>query len=168
MTSPTSAGPRPSPLTAMKPMIYSYLAAPILLAIPVWFAVPGMGEPPLWIPVTILAAAVGAFVVAETAGFAVAPIPPGTNRPDAIRLAVAAWRSRLLTRFAVTESVILIGLVLSFAESTRWPFLLGLVVGWPLLAFEILPTGRTTARLRSRLERDGGLSYLDEALRSPG
>lgn len=152
----------------MKPMIYSFLAAPLFLVVPVWFAVPEMTEPALWIPATVLAAAAGAFVVAETAGFAVAPIPPGTTREDATRLAVAAWRAKLLTRFAVTESVILIGLVLSFVESTRWPFLLGLVVGWPLLAFEILPSARTTGKLRARLERDGASSFLDEALNSPG
>jgi hypothetical protein len=162
-----NTGPRPSPLTAMQPMIYSLLGAPILLAVAIWFTVSSMEDPPIWTVVVVLALVVGGFLVAETIGYATPALPSDTDRDEAKRRAVMVWRTRLMLRFAVTEAPILVGLSMSFVAESRWPFLVGLVAGWPVLAFEILPHRRSIEKLRARLDSGGASSFLDEALREP-
>jgi hypothetical protein len=162
-----NTGPRPSPLTAMQPMIYSLLGAPVLLAVAVWFTVTSMEDPPIWTAVVVLALVVVGFLLAETVGYAAPALPSQTNRDEAKHRAVMIWRSRLMFRFAVTEAPILMGLTMSFVAESRWPFLVGLVAGWPVLAFEILPHRRSIEKLRARLDSGGASSFLDEALREP-
>ncbi|GAB3424416.1 hypothetical protein [Flindersiella endophytica] len=162
-----NTGPRPSALTAMQPMIYSLLAAPILLGVAVWFTVPSMDEPPIWTAIVPLALVVVGFLLAESVGYAAPTLPGQTDRPEAMRRAVGIWRSKLMFRFAVTEAPILVGLTMSFIADSRWPFLVGLVAGWPVLAFEILPHRRSIEKLRARLDGAGASSFLDEALREP-
>ncbi|WP_020575592.1 hypothetical protein [Actinopolymorpha alba] len=161
---PSSRAQVPTPLAALKPMLYTLLMAPVLMAVPVWFAISGWAEPALWAPVAILVLALAAFVLAESVGFAVPAIPAGTPREEAQGTAVNAWRARTMLRFAIVETVPMIGLVLSFVTLSRWPYLLALVLGLPLLAYELLPTRRTIAKLQAQLERDGGVSYLPEGL----
>lgn len=160
-----NTGSSPSPLTAMLPMVYSFLGAPIVLAVPVWLTIADMSEPPIWVAVLVLALVVGGFLLAETLGYATAPLPSDTDRDEAKRRSVAIWRSKLMVRFAVTEAPILIGLTLSFVAGSRWPFLVGLVAGWPILAYEVYPHRRSIEKLQSRLDRDGASSFLAEALR---
>jgi hypothetical protein len=156
-----------SPLAAMLPMIYSFLGAPIVLAVPVWFAITEMADPPIWVPVVVLALVAGGFALAETMGYVTPALPSDTDRDEAKRRAVAIWRAKLMFRFAVTEAPILIGLTLSFVANTRWPFLVGLVAGWPILVYEVFPHRRSIEKLQSRLDSGGASSFLDEALRSP-
>jgi hypothetical protein len=151
----------------MQPMIYSLLAAPILLGVPVWFTISSLGDPPIWTAVVPLALVVVGFLLAESVGYAAPALPGETDRPEAMRRAVAIWRSKLMFRFAVTEAPILVGLTMSFVAESRWPFLIGLVAGWPVLAFEILPHRRSIEKLQARLDSDGASSFLDEALREP-
>jgi hypothetical protein len=162
---PGAGRPAATPLAMMRTQALVFLSAPVLMGVAVFFAVPSWTEPPLWVPAAVVLLAVVAFGIAETLGFRVQPIRPGTPRDDAARAALAAWQARGMVRFALCEATIVIGLVLSFVVASRWPYLVGFVVGMPLLAYEVLPSQRTIAKLKERLEADGGLSYLGEALR---
>lgn len=162
-----NTGPRPSALTAMQPMLYALLGAPVLLGVAVWFTVASMETPPIWTVVAPLVMVVVGFLLAESVGYAAPALPGQTDRAEAMHRAVAIWRSKLMFRFAVTEAPILVGLVMAFVADSRWPFIVGLVAGWPVLAFEILPNARSIEKLRARLDSGGASSFLDEALRQP-
>lgn len=155
-------------LAQLRVLTLALCLSPVLLLV-VAYASLGSGEeawayPDVWVPVTIGVLAVAAFLTAETVGFQVAPIAPGTPTEQATAQAVERFRAQLFVRFALTEATVLVGLVLSFVTAGMWPIVIAMVLGWPVLVWEAYPRRRTVERFAEKLESEGARTALAEAL----
>jgi hypothetical protein len=124
-------------------------------------AADGLGPfPPVWAPLVVVAAAVGAYSVCELIGFRAVPLEHGGRPAD---VEAESWRrftSSTFLRFAVCEAVFLISLPLGFVVDTFWVVLIGAVLAIPLVALEVLPGARNQQRFAAALEARGVPSYL--------
>lgn len=153
-----------APIRVIRTMTASVLVMPLALAVAVFLAVPWGDYPPPFLPLILGAVAVGGVLVAETAGYAAPSLPPGTDRRSAADRALAAYRGRWLVRAMSTELVVLVGLLLAFMLGSRWPYVVALVLGLPIMAIELWPSRRVVDRIAARLELAGTPSFLDDAL----
>jgi len=162
----TTSGDAPlvAPIRVIRTMSVSMLVTPIVLGVVVFVAVPAGGYPPPFLPLLLGAVAVGGVLLAETVGYAAPPIDPHLPPDLAARAALAQYRTRWLIRSVCTEIVVLVGLLLSFMLATRWPYLVALVLGWPIMFYELWPARRLVDKLNLRLELEGAISHLDDAL----
>jgi hypothetical protein len=162
-----SGGTRPlvAPIRVIRTMALSMLLTPLALGLVVFLAVPWSETPPPFLPLVLGAVAIGGVLVAETVGYAAPAIEPGTPARDAAAQALQQYRSRWLIRAVCTELVLLVGLLLAFMLASRWPYVVALVLGWPIMAYELWPARRIVNKLNLRLEYAGAPSYLDDALR---
>jgi hypothetical protein len=122
------------------------------------------GEVPWWTFLPQVAAAVPAVLVAPRSP---RPLSPGPDDLGSAERALGVFRQAVMLRFAFTEAVILAGLPMSVIARSELPFVLGFVLGYPLLLRLALPTGGTVERIRARLESRGAVSHLWAALLSP-
>ena len=162
--------PLVAPISVIRRLSTTILLTPLLLGIVVLTAVPRWGYPPPLLPLILGAVAIGGVLLAETVGYSAPAIEPGTDAPRAARAALASYRGRWLVRALSTQIVLLVGLLLSFMLATPWPYVVALVLGWPIMIYELWPARRAVDKLNLRLECDGARSYLDDALhgRAPG
>lgn len=142
-------------------------AAPVLILAIVPFIVREgrgkLGEVSGWVYLPIVLAALLAVVVGPRV-----PRPMTVGRPprQAAGTAVLCFRQAIFLRFALCDAVIILGLPLSIVSRSELPFLLGFVLGYPLLVMWALPTTGLVERIRHRLEADGAESHLWAALLS--
>ena len=162
MSNPLNA-PRPSAATSLTLVVRTMLLAIPLIALVLWFvlAADGIGPfPPVWAPLVVLAAAVGAYSVCELIGFRGEPLEHG-GRPAEVE--AESWRrftSSTFVRFAVCEAVFLLSLPIAFVADSYWVVLIGAVLAIPLVALEVLPGTRNQQRFAAALESRGVPSYL--------
>jgi len=142
----------------------SVLLTPVLLGAVAALAVPVGDYPPAYLPLLLGAVAVGGVLLAETVGHSPPPIEPGASAEEARRIALQQYHSRWFLRSASTQAVLLLGLLLSFALVTLWPYVVAFVLGWPIMIFEVWPWRRSVDKIRLALEWAGARSYLDEVL----
>ncbi|XVQ07780.1 hypothetical protein ACQP1W_35095 [Spirillospora sp. CA-255316] len=124
----------------------------------------GSGAVPLLLCVPLV---LGALVAAAVGPRTPRPLPPGQGREQAAALALVQFRQAVLLRYALAEGVILLGLPLAIAAETEMVFLVGFVLGYPLLLWLALPTAGMVERIRRRLEARGVQSHLWAALLAP-
>lgn len=166
MTAPGEHRPLGPPIRVIRTLAIAVLAMPVVLGLVVFVAVPEGGYPAPFLPLVLGAVAVGGVLLSETVGYAAPAIVPGTPRPTAAEFALQQYRSRWLVRSLSTELVILVGLLLSFMLASWWPYLIAFVLGWPIMVYELWPARRLADKLNLRLEVQGAISYLDDALHS--
>lgn len=162
----TLSGSRPliAPIRTLRVLSVSVLVTPALLGAVVFLAVPSAAPPPPLLPLLLGAVAVGGVLLAETVGYAAPPLVPGTDAHTAGAAALSHYRSRWFVRALSTEAVLLVGLLLALMLGTFWPYAVAFVLGWPIMVYEVWPAQRITDKLNLRLQGNGALSYLDEAL----
>jgi hypothetical protein len=130
-----------------------------------WFvlAADGLGDfPAAWSLVAVAVVAGGAYAVSEFAGFRAPALPPGGDPAAIGQASFQRFVTSSYLRWAVCESVFMVGVALGFAVDSVWPVLLGAVLALPLLWWEAWPDQRNQARFAAALERGGARSYLQE------
>lgn len=153
-----------APIRVVRLGSIAVLTMPLLLGAVVLTAAPYWEAPPAFLPIVLAAVAIGGVLIAETVGFQVPAIAPGTATADAARQGLGAYRSRWLVRAFATEIVLLVGVVLSFVLVSSWPYAVAFVLGWPIMVFEVWPSRRVLDKVTAGLEWNGAPSHLDDAL----
>ncbi|MFC4049607.1 hypothetical protein ACFOY4_07940 [Actinomadura syzygii] len=149
-------------LGRMRLLMLVLAAAPVLvLAITPLIVAGGPDDPALWPFAPLVAAAAAAALAGPRTP---RPMAPEDDQGRSAATALALFRQALLSRFALAEAVIVLGLPLSIAGKSELVFAAGFVLGYPLLLWLALPTRGGVERLRRRLESRGAESHLWAAL----
>jgi hypothetical protein len=108
-------------------------------------------------------------VLIPVIGYRFTPVAPGTPAEEAKAAVVAQLQSTTILRFALAESVGLLGVALAFVadEGGLYPLLLGVAMAELLMFWHVWPGDRVLGRAQGELEREGGQSYFREALEGP-
>ena len=87
-------------------------------------------------------------LLSRTVGFNIKPVPPGTLPTEAMAMARAAFQASTSLRFALSESVAIVAIVLSFAvPPASWmTYLIGGVLALIHLAVNVRPAPTSSAR----------------------
>jgi F0F1-type ATP synthase membrane subunit c/vacuolar-type H+-ATPase subunit K len=157
----------PIPRIRSTRMLVSVLAGSVVLwGVVMSFIFPSSEFPPIWVPLTFGALAVISHLLSRTVGFRLKPIPAGTLPTEAMPTALAAFQSSLIIRFVLSESVAIIALVLSFivVPQTWTTYLIGGVPSLILFAVNVWPSTALISKVQQQLDREGGRSFLADAL----
>lgn len=158
-------------LGQMRSMVLVLVVAPVLILAISPLIVRDSGDRfaagPLWAYLLLPVVAVATTLIAIRVPGPLRP-GPGTPAPEVARAALMQFRQSLLLRFALSEAVILVGLLLALIEQDEPLFVLGFVLGYPALIRLTLPTRGNVERIRRRLEAKGAESHLWAALLAPG
>lgn len=122
--------------------------------------------PPLWAVAVLLLVGLGAQTVITTVGYRAKPVPVQTPIREAGALSMRVFRSLMMVRMALAESVALLGIVLAFVTTgTSWLlFAVGAAVSLLLMALHVWPSRSTVDRVVTALEKDGARTGLHEVL----
>jgi len=122
--------------------------------------------PPLWAVAVLLLIGLGAHTVIVAVGYRAKPLPPQTPTRDAGALSMRVFRSLMMVRMALAESVALLGILLAFVTTgTSWLlFAVGAAVSLLLIALHVWPSRSTVDRVVTALEKDGARTGLHETL----
>ncbi|HSV41513.1 MAG TPA: hypothetical protein VLI04_22305 [Nocardioidaceae bacterium] len=166
MTAPGT--PAPASLQTFRTLAWSLMGALVVLGAALVFVYDGrLGEEPeLWTGAVVVIAAVVLLTLIGAVGYRTAAIVAGTPEEQARTTSLRAFQTALILRFALCEPIVLIALVLGFVTD-QGGFLLyvvGVAVAAPGMYVHVLPSERAVARIQESLEREGGLSYLRQAL----
>jgi hypothetical protein len=122
--------------------------------------------PPPWLMLAQVAAGVSVHFFNEAAGRRTPPIVAGLPREEAETTSRLAFQSAMVERFAFSEAIAIVSLAAAFwlAEGGILGYVTGALVSLALMVLHVWPTPRAVERTAAALERDGGTSYLREAL----
>lgn len=160
MTDPTPSNVA-SPAKAVRTLAFALVSAPVYILVALWFAAPEAEEDlPPWVAAAAIGAVVLAWVLAQAAGYRVAPLAPGDDRT----VALGRYQQSTLVRFVLTEVPIIVGIAATFVLPYGvWTYVAILVVGLPSMFLHVWPTRRTVDKVATRLESGGVPSGLREA-----
>lgn len=160
-----------TPLASIKIMAFALTAAGPVITLVLFFVLPHDARPPMVSVAVVLVGGLVALAGLRGLGYRTPAIPAGTDAPSASATALGSFQSLAFMRLALAEVPLLIGIGMAFGlPPTSWfTSVLGAVVSL-LLAGMAWPGERSIERVRSNLERAGGLSFLHDALtgRRPG
>jgi hypothetical protein len=122
--------------------------------------------PPSWVFFTLGGLAVCSHLLSQRLGFNLKPIPTGTPPAEAMAMAAVAFRSSTYLRFFFSQPVALVALSLSFAvlPASWMTYLIGAVLTLVLIGVNVWPSPAIISKAQQRLDRDGGRSFLRDAL----
>jgi hypothetical protein len=160
---PASVAP---PIKTLRMLVGFLAGSLVMFGVVLYFVIPNGDYPPIWVPWALGGLAVASHLLCQTTGFSLKPVPAGTLPTEAMGAARAAFQASSMLRFALCESVAIIALVLSFAvHPASWmTYLIGLVLALILLRVNVWPSATVISKAQRRLDRDGGQSFLRDAL----
>jgi hypothetical protein len=164
MTPAPVATPVAPPIRSTRILVSTLGSALVIFGIVLYLEIPGSGYPPVWVPLALGALAVISHLLSRTLGFRVKPIPAGTLPADAMPAALAAFQSSLILRFTLSEGIAIIAIVLSFVLATWMTYLIGGVLALILFVVNVWPSTALISKVQQQLDREGGQSYLADAL----
>jgi hypothetical protein len=164
MTPAPVAAPVAPPIRSTRFLVSTLGSAMVIFGIVLYTEIPGSGYPPLWVSVTLGALAVISHLLSRTLGFRVKPIQAGTPPAEAMATALAAFQASLILRFALSEAVAIIAMILSFMVATWMTYLIGGVLALILFVMNVWPSTALISKVQQQLDREGGRSYLADAL----
>jgi hypothetical protein len=145
-------------------LVGATVAALFLMAVALMFVL-GFGPPDLWAVVLLLILGAVMYALLETVGYRARPISRELPPEQVREAAVASFRSSVMLRLSLAESVALVGLVLAFvAGRTVLLYDVGAAVSVLLLAVHVWPSVRTVDKVVAGLEQDGARTGLRELL----
>lgn len=127
----------------------------------------GARAPAPWVVVMLLALGAAVHVLITATGYRTSPIPRKTGPDEARTRGLAVFRSLLMLRLALAESVAFMALVVSFlagADRSVLIYAVGAAVSLLLLAVHVWPSRAVVDRIAAGLERDGARTGLHELL----
>jgi F0F1-type ATP synthase membrane subunit c/vacuolar-type H+-ATPase subunit K len=157
----------PIPRIRSTRILVSVLAGSVVLwGVVMSFIFPSGEFPPIWVPLAFGGLAVISHLLSRTVGFRVKPIPAGTLPAEAMATALAAFQSSLILRFVFSEAVAIVALVVSFivVPQTWVTYLIGGVLSLILFAVNVWPSTALISKVQQQLDREGGQSFLADAL----
>lgn len=143
-----------------------------LVAVPLggWVALPFLsrrGGAPLWMLGALTLAGAGAYAALRVLVPTVRPLPPGAASPaDSRAAALAALRLETVRRLVIAAAPVALGMALAVAAGGALPYVLGFLLGWPLMVTN-LPRRWAIEALRRHLASAGAEAPLWEALLQP-
>ena len=122
--------------------------------------------PPTVAVAGLLALGIAVHLVARVVGYRASPVPRRAAPEVASAQAMRVFRSLLMLRMAMSESVVLVAMVLAFVTPARSWFLvaLGAALSLLLLALHVWPSRSTGERVVASLESDGAVTGLGAVL----
>jgi hypothetical protein len=167
-----TSAPGAAPIQSLRNLVVILAGGLVTLGIVLYNVIENGDYPPIWVPWALGALAVVSHLLSQTIGFNLRPVPAGTLPDEAAAMARVAFQTSSLLRFVLTESVAIIALVLSFVvlPASWMTYLIGAVLALILLGVNVWPSSAVIAKAQQQLDRDGGQSYLRDALygREPG
>ena len=162
-TTPTPATP---PIKSTRILVGVLASALVMFGIVLFTILPSGEYPPIWVPWALGGLAVLSHLLSRSAGFNLTPVPAGTLPAKAMATALAAFQASLILRFALSEAVALLALVLSFVvvPQTWMTYLIGAVLALVLFAVNVWPSTAVISKVQQQLDREGGQSFLRDAL----
>jgi hypothetical protein len=138
----------------------------VMFGVFVYFILPNGDYPPIWVAWALGGLALTSHLLCQTVGFNLKPVPAGTLPAEAMAMAGAAFQASSVLRFALSESVAIVALVLSFAvlPASWMTYPIGGVLALILLAVNVWPGTAVISKAQQRLDQDGGQSFLLDAL----
>ena len=151
-------------VSTLRMLVGAVVGALFLMAVALMFVL-GFGAPAPWAVVVLLVVGVAAYVLLEKVGYRIKPISPSLPPDEAREAAMNAFRSSLMMRLSLAESVAIIGIALAFIGGhTVLLYDLGAAISILLLAVHVWPSVRTVDKVVGRLEADGARTGLRELL----
>ncbi|MEO6143587.1 MAG: hypothetical protein ABIP19_06355 [Dermatophilaceae bacterium] len=162
-TTPKLSAP---PITSMRILVGFLAAAVVTFGIVLLLVLPESHYPPIWVPWALGGLALISHLLSRSVGFNVKPVPANTPPAEAMDMAVVMFRTSTVLRFVLCESVAIIALVLSFAvPPASWmTYLVGGTLALVLIGVNVWPSTAVISRAQQQLDRDGGQSFLRDAL----
>ncbi|MBO9522909.1 MAG: hypothetical protein J7518_15365 [Nocardioidaceae bacterium] len=141
----------------------------ILVAVTVVLGDQATGTTPVGWTLLVVGLGLVLTVLIPVVGYRFTPIAPGTPAEEARASVVAQLQGTTILRFALAESVGIVGVAVAFLvdEGGFYPLLLGVAMAELLMFWHVWPGDRVLGRAQGELEREGGQSYFREALDSP-
>jgi hypothetical protein len=162
----TSPAPVAAPIKSIRVLVGTLAGGLVMFGIVLYSVLPGGDYPPLWVPWALGGLAVLSHLLSRTFGFSLEPVPAGTLPAEAMATAMAAFQASLILRFALSEAVAIIALVLSFVltPQTWMTYVIGGVLALILFAVNVWPSPAVISKVQQQLDREGGQSFLGDAL----
>lgn len=162
----TTPAPVTPPIKSTRILVGTLASALVMFGIVLFTVLPSGDYPPIWVPWALGGLALLSHLLSRTVGFNLRPVPAGTLPTEAMATALAAFQASLILRFALSEAVAILALVLSFVvpPQTWMTYLTGGVLALILLAVNVWPSTAVVSKVQRRLDREGGQSFLGDAL----
>lgn len=121
--------------------------------------------PDTWALIAVVAVGAAANLAIPVIGYQAPAVKPGEPRASY----VPAFQAGMMLRCSLGEGIALVACALSFVTSQGGLvlYLVGAVIALVTMAIHGYPSDACVERVRARLERDGGVSYLREDLGLP-
>ena len=133
-------------VTTLRMLVGAVVGALFFMAVALMFVL-SFGPPAIWAVVVLLLVGVATYVASRGSGTA-SPISPNLDEQQTRDAAMTAFRSSLMTRLTLAESVAIIGIVLAFVGGrTVLLYDLGAAISILLLAVHVWPSVRTVDRI---------------------
>ena len=163
---PTPVTPVTPQITSLRILVGILSAGLVMFGIVLSFILANSDYPPIWVAWGLGGLAVVSHLLCRTVGFNLKAVPAGTPPAEAMAMAGAVFQASTVLRFALSESVAIIALVLSFVvlPATWMTYLIGGVLALVLMGVNVWPGAAVIRRAEQQLDRDGGQSYLNDAL----
>lgn len=154
-----------TPLGQLRLTGLAFSAIPALIAALVPFVLDKEDDGPLAVSaVVVVVVAAGAAVLAALyAPRQLEAFPATTSVEQATREGVLRMRTVMYLRISLAQLAILAGFAMSLVANSYWPYLIGFVLGWPIILAS-LPTRGHVQRARERMESAGARVPLWDAL----
>jgi len=166
MTPAPVAAPVAPPIRSTRILVGALSGSLVVFGIVLYSALPGGDHPPVWVPIALGGLALISHLHCRTVGFNLEPVPAGTLPAEAMATALVAFQASLGLRFALAESVALFAIFFSFVVTPQtWlTYLIGGVLALVLIAINVWPRRALISKVQQQLDREGGQSYLADAL----
>ncbi len=119
-----------------------------------------------WVYAVIVVLGVGAAGIVQAVGYQVPALSPGLDESEARRSGLQTYQQTMFLRFAISETVAIIALALTFSQnsSSVLPYVLAAAISMALMAYHVWPSDSLIERVQARLDRNGGRSRLADVM----
>jgi hypothetical protein len=138
----------------------------VMFGVVVQTQLPNSDYPPIGVAWALGGLAVISHLLSRTLGFRLRPVPAGTLPAEAMEMAKTAFHASTILRLALSEAVAIIALILTYIvlPASWMTYLIGGTLALILMGVNVWPRKGLINKAEVQLDRDGGQSYLGDAL----
>jgi hypothetical protein len=114
----------------------------------------------------IVVVGVAAAGMVQAVGYRLPALSPGLAEIEARKTGLQAYQRTMSLRFAISESVAIVAILLTFAQNSDsvLPYVLAAAISMALMAYHVWPSDSLIRRVQARLDRNGGSSRLADEM----